>query len=546
MRRSRLWITFGLIIFLSLLAGYIDWPNAPQTTFPPFNRSWPLRLGLDIQGGSSLVYEADVSKIPSGDRDSALDGVRDVIERRVNAFGVSEPIVQTNRTGGQYRVIVELAGIQDINQAIKQIGETPLLEFRQPAGLPDSEAKAKAEDLTRQLLAGKDFAELARNNSDDPGSAQAGGELPFTKSGVYVTEFDTVLFEQLSVGQTTAEPVKTQFGYHIIRKLEEREIDDNGTSVKEVRAAHILISSIEGSQQALNYVPTSLSGKQLKRADVVFEPTTGAPQVQLTFDSEGAKLFEELTQANIGRAIGIYLDNQPISLPQVNEAITGGTAVISGTFTLDESKQLARRLNAGALPVPITLVNQQNIGASLGQTAVERSFAAGLVGLVLVAIFMIAYYRLPGLLAVLALGLYTLIVLAIFKLWPVTLTLAGVAGFILSIGMAVDANILVFERTKEELRAGRPLLSAIEEGFRRAWLSIRDSNISSLITSAILIWFGSNVVKGFAITLSIGILVSMFSALSVTRTFLRLIAGRWMNKHLWLFGVRQPKIAEHV
>ncbi len=546
MRRSRLWLTFGLIFALSLLAGYIDWPNAPQTPFPPFNRSWPLRLGLDIQGGSSLVYSADVSKIPSGDRDSALDGVRDVIERRVNAFGVAEPIVQTNRTGGQYRVIVELAGIQDINQAIKQIGETPLLEFRQPAGLPEAAAKAKAEDLIEQLQAGADFATLAKANSDDPGSAIGGGELPFAKAGTYVPEFDQALCERLSVGQTTTTPVKTQFGYHVIRKLEERQVDEAGTKVTEARAAHILIAAVEGSEQVLNYQPTSLSGKQLKRADVVFDPTTGAPQVQLTFNAEGAKLFEELTKANLGRALGIYLDQQPISLPRVNEVITGGTAVITGDFALEESKQLARRLNAGALPVPITLVNQQNIGASLGQTAVERSFAAGVVGLALVGLFMLLYYRLPGLLAVVALVIYTALVLAIFKLWPVTLTLAGIAGFILSIGMAVDANILVFERTKEELRGGRPLRSAIDEGFRRAWLSIRDSNISSLITSAILIWFGSSVVKGFAITLSLGILVSMFSALTVTRTFLRLVAGGWMTKHLWLFGVRPPDSTDHV
>lgn len=542
MRRSRLWLTFGLILGLALIAGYIDWPNAPTTSFPPFNRNFPLRLGLDIQGGSSLVYDADVSKVPSSERDSALEGVRDVIERRVNAFGVSEPLVQTNRAGGQYRVIVELAGIQDINQAIQQIGETPLLEFRLPKGLADAEALAKAKDLITQLQNGADFVTLAKENSDDPSAAINGGDLGFAKPGDFVAEFENALFDDLQDGQTTSEPIKTQFGYHVIRRIESRTSEVEGEQVVEVHGQHILVSTVEGSEAALNFEPTSLSGQQLKRADVVFDPTTGSPQVQLTFDSEGAKLFQELTAQNVGRVIGIYLDQQPISLPTVNQEITGGTAVITGNFTLQEAKDLARRLNAGALPVPITLVSQQNIGASLGQVAVQRSFAAGIIGLAIVALFMILFYRLPGLLAVLALVVYTVLVLAIFKVWPVTLTLAGIAGFILSIGMAVDANILVFERTKEELRAGRPLVSAIDEGFRRAWLSIRDSNISSLITSAILIWFGSSLIKGFAITLSIGILLSMFSALTVTRTFLLLVARKWLSKHLWLFGIRKEEV----
>ncbi|MEK7538161.1 MAG: protein translocase subunit SecD, partial [Patescibacteria group bacterium] len=255
---------------------------------------------------------------------------------------------------------------------------------------------------------------------------------------------------------------------------------------------------------------------------------------------DGTKLFAALTKKNLNKILGIYLDGSPISLPKVQSEITSGTAVITGQFTLDEAKQLAKRLNAGALPVPITLISQQNVGASLGRESIERSLVAGIIGLLLVAVFMVVYYRLPGVLAVVALMIYTLIVLALFKLWPVTLSLAGIAGFILSIGMAVDANILVFERTKEELANGRPLLSAIDEGFRRAWLSIRDSNVSSLITALILIWFGSSLIKGFAVTLSIGILVSMFSALTVTRTFLRLVVSRWMSRHLWLFGFSAP------
>lgn len=543
MRRRNLWITFSLVLCLSLVAGWIDWPNAPTLKFWPFNRSYDLRLGLDIQGGSSLVYQADMSQVAGPERDSALDGVRDVIERRVNAFGVSEPLVQTNRAGDNYRIVIELAGIKDINEAIRQIGETPLLEFRVPVGLTDEAAKTRAAEILQKLNEpGADFTALAAEYTDDPSGKINGGDLGFQRRGVFVAEFETALFDQLQDGQTTTEPVKTPFGYHIIRRLESKQVDQGGETVTEVHGAHILVATLEGSQQIGNYAPSELSGEQLKRAEIVFDPNTGAPQVQLQFNAEGTALFAAMTKQYLNQVIGIYLDGEPISLPVVQSEISNGTAVITGDFTLDESKQLARRLNAGALPVPISLVSQQNIGASLGQASVERSFVAGALGLMLVAVFMILFYRLPGLLAVLALLVYSLLVLAVFKLWPVTLTLAGIAGYILSIGMAVDANILVFERTKEELRAGRPLSSAIDEGFRRAWLSIRDSNVSSLITCFILMWFGSSLIKGFAITLAIGILVSMFSALTVTRTFLRLTSGRWLDRHLWLFGVRTKEI----
>jgi len=256
----------------------------------------------------------------------------------------------------------------------------------------------------------------------------------------------------------------------------------------------------------------------------------------LEFDNEGKDLFAEITERNLNKIVGIYLDGSPISLPRVNDKITDGRAIISGSFELEEAKLLAQRLNAGALPVPITLVTQQNIGASLGKVSVQKSLFAGIIGLVLVVLFMIIYYRLPGVIAIIALGIYTLIALAVFKLIPVTLTLAGVGGFILSIGMAVDANILIFERSREELREGKSLSTAVEEGFNRAWLSIRDSNISSLITCVILAWFGTSIVKGFAITLGIGVLLSMFSAITVTRTFMRLIASRWVERHLSVMG----------
>lgn len=547
-RRRRIWITLIGVVLLTAAAGYVDYPKSPNIRIGAFQRDINVRLGLDLQGGTSLLYQADVAKIPDADRASALAGVRDVIERRVNAFGIAEPVIQTSQVGGQHRVSVDLAGVKDINEAIKLIGETPLLEFREhvgPTGLPDDQAKAKADEVLQKALAPKaDITALAKEFSDDPGSKDLGGDLGWARQGQFVAEFDTALFTDLKDGQISPAPIQTQFGYHIIKRIESRTVTEEGKDILEVHGAHILIATDAAAEQLGNYQPTELSGKQLQRADIVFDPNTGAPQVQLQFNGEGTKLFAELTKKHIGKIIGIYLDGQPISLPRVQNEITDGVAVITGTFTLPEAKELTQRLNAGALPVPITLISQQNVGASLGQESIERSLIAGLIGLILVALFMIIYYRLPGLFAVGALLIYSALVLAIFKLWPVTLTLAGIAGYILSIGMAVDANILVFERTKEELRAGKPLLTAIDDGFRRAWLSIRDSNVSSLITAGILVWFGTSLIKGFAITLAIGVLVSMFSAITVTRTFMRLLVGPWMERHLWLFGVSRSDVAK--
>ncbi len=338
--------------------------------------------------------------------------------------------------------------------------------------------------------------------------------------------------------------------------------------------------------------PTGLSGKQLKRATADIQQTGGVRggevTVRLDFDDEGTKLFSDITSANVGKPIAIFLDNQILSAPTVQQPITNGQAFITGKFTAKEAKDLATRLNSGALPVPIKLVSQQNVGATLGQESVNKSIIAGLIGMLLIALFMIANYRLPGLLAVGALIVYILLSVAIFKvgisitavllvgvffllgltvsawfgglallsyvalmflggLHPVTLTLAGIAGFILSIGMAVDANILIFERLKEEMRAGKDINKAIEDGFQRAWLSIRDSNISSLITTLILYLFGTPSIKGFAVTLAIGILISMFTAITVTRTLLKLFMTNRALGHPWLFGVsmrKQAKAAE--
>lgn len=531
----------------------LTWKNIKEidlTKYGPY-----FHLGLDLQGGSDLVYNADVSKIPQAGRADALAGVRDVIERRVNAFGVSEPLVQTNQVGNQWRVLVELAGVYDVNQAIKMIGETPLLEFKtenpnasttltadQQKQLDElnANAKATAEDVLKQAQSGADFAELSKKYSEDPGSKENGGLYTAVKKGVMVSAFDQVIFDpNFQVGTIYPQLVQTQFGYHIV-KLDAR----NGTGDSEtVDVREILIASKTaadiGVQLQPEWISTKLTGKQLKKATVEFDSNTSMPQVSLEFDSEGAKLFGDITKANVGKLVAIFLDGEAISIPRVQTQILDGKAVINGTFTLEEAKLLSQRLNAGALPVPISLVSQTTVGASLGSDSIHKSLIAGIYGLLLIALFMILYYRLPGVVSVIALIIYTSIALALFKLIPVTMTLAGIAGFILSIGMAVDANVLIFARLKEELNNGRDLGVAVDEGFHRAWASIRDSNISSLITCAILYWFGSSIIKGFAFTLALGIIVSMFSAITITRQFLKLIVKWKWCQNRWLYAVKE-------
>lgn len=543
--RKKAWYLFAGIAVLALLAFLIDWPRVPAwVPGASFWNRYNVQLGLDLRGGAHLVYEANVAQVPERERADAVEGVRDVIERRVNFFGVSEPVVQTSKVGDSWRVIVELPGIKDTQEAIRLIGETPVLEFKEKASEPtdssavdeyNNSAKQKAEDILRRVRQGEDFAKLAQENSEDSSKDQ-GGDLGWFGKGVMVPEFEQAAFA-LKKGEVTEQLVKTQFGYHIIKKIDER----TGDKGEEIRASHILIRT-RSATPAENWVATGLSGKQLKRAQVEFDPNTGIPLVNIKFNDEGKDLFAAITGRNVGKPVAIFLDGLPISTPTVQEVITGGQAVISGNFTLAEAKQLAQRLNSGALPVPIELITQTNVDATLGKVSVEKSLLAGALGLLLVALFMIIYYRLPGLLSVIALGIYALITVAIFKLWPVTLTLAGIAGFILSIGMAVDANVLIFERLKEELRAGKPMSEAVEEGFRRAWTSIRDSNVSSLITAVILMWFGTSLVKGFALTLALGILISMFTAITISRTFLRLTIATLSPRRLWWFGVSRDDL----
>lgn len=538
--RTKLRLSLVGILIITILAGVVDYPKGPDLHIGSVEKEIKVHLGLDLQGGTSLLYSADVSKIEDADRQTALDSVRDVIEQRINAFGVSEPVIQTIRSGDDWRILVELPGITDINEAVQRIGETPVLEFKtegQPVAYTDEQVaviraqndstKSKAQGLLDQLKAGGDFDTLAKENSQDPGSKDAGGDLGEVTKGETVAEFDDVVFNKAEVGTIYPELVETSFGWHIIR-VDER----TDTSAK---VHHILLQKLSETAPTTgtNYVSTGLTGEQLSRADVVFDQNTGLPTVSLTFNAEGNEMFAKITRENVDKTIAIYLDGSIISAPVVQQEITSGQAIISGTFTLDEAKELAQRLNAGALPVPISLVSQQNIGPTLGQASIERSLFAGVLGLIMLSIFMVVYYRLPGALAVVALMIYSLIVLAVFKLWPVTLTLAGIAGFILSIGMAVDANVLIFERLKEELRSGKPIRQSIDEGFARAWFSIRDSNSSSLITCLILYWFGSSLIRGFAITLAIGIAVSMFSAITITRNFLSFVR----MKNMWWYGV---------
>jgi len=551
--RQKLWLKFLFIVALFVFFTGVVYPGLPAWV-PGKNwfEKFKPKLGLDLQGGAHLVFEADISSVPDENRVSAVEGVRDVIERRINAFGIAEPLVQTNKQGDKYRVIVELAGVFDVNEAIKQIGETPLLEFKKqnPAYTGEinltpeqqtqldeynTQAKQRAIELLQKIKSGEDFSKIAKENSEDPGSKDAGGELGFVKKNTLVPEFEKTIFDNLLVNEITPEPVETQFGYHIIQKLEEKGFGDE----REVNSRHILVAKI--TPQDLippqdQWINTELSGKHLKNAQIVFDPNTNQPQVSLVFNDEGKDLFSVITKENLNKPVAIFLDGQPISIPTVQTEITNGEAVITGDFTIPEAKLLAQRLNAGALPVPINLVTQQGVGPSLGAKSIEQSIFAGLIGLLAISLFMILYYRLPGLLSVISLTSYGVIVFGIYQLIPVTLTLAGIGGFILSLGMAVDANVLIFERIKEELADNQSLDLAIKNGFQRAWPAIRDSNFSTLITTIILFWFGTSVIKGFALTLSIGILVSMFSAIFITKVLMQLVVTKRIEKFKWLFG----------
>ncbi len=646
-------IFIGSIAFPSFWNGAID-----AIGFGPHLNEKEFQLGLDLQGGTHLVYEADMSEIDHDERGAALDGVRDVIERRVNAFGVSEPVVQTNSNNGHYRVIVELAGVFDVSDAISLIGETPILEFKtatqeiatdltpeeeESIAVAQNDEKRQALDVLDRALAGEDFGDLVREFSidsktqvnggyygyitendpifdglasqisserieegiinglyestsslhivnylststeeeveashilicwneidscssdrtkieaqiladeilndidesnfaekaiefsDGPSSVN-GGELGWFGKGAMVSAFEDAVFN-LDNGNISSELVETEFGYHIIYRKDSREVESYEISHIEMpwtTASDVLIID--------PWENTGLSGRQVKGAAVAFDSNTGIPYVVLSFDGEGSDLFAELTENNVGEVIGIFLDGEPISTPVVREAIYGGEASIQGNFTVEEAKLLTLRLNAGALPVPIELLSQQTIGPTLGAMSLDRSIEAALIGFLLIALFMVAWYRLPGLLAIASLSVYAVVNLTLYKMLGVTITLAGIAGFILSMGMAVDANVLIFERLKEEIKSGRDLPTAIDEGFRRAWTSIRDGNMTTLIAAVVLFSMSTSFIKGFALMLAIGILVSMLTAILVTRVFLKWTSGFKFLKAKWLYGAKK-------
>lgn len=505
MRHRSTWPLLAFITLVTAFSVLVVWPGYPKMYLPNFI-DYPegpildvgndaMRLGLDLKGGTYLLTEANLAALaPGQDPDEAMDSVKDLMEERVNEFGVSETEVTRE---GRNRIAIQIPGIAP-DQAEALIGRTALLQFEEP--LKDEKGEMVCADAN-----GDNFS---------------------------------VPTNALSLGT-----------------------DANGNQVMNCTA-----SATEGAaarEGTLRWIPATgaidnniraLTGTHVSDAvaDIVQTGSYTGPGVNLTFNGEGTRLFEQITArlAPSQSPMGIFLDDELLSAPTVGQALSGSTAVITG-LELDEAKDLAKLINAGALPVPLHTIQASEVDATLGERTLVRGVQAGLIGILAVMAFMILYYRLPGLLASGALFTYIVSVMMIFKLGPligpVTITLAGIAGFVLSVGMAVDANILVFERLKEELRAGRNLASAIEHGFDRAWSSIRDSNVSTLITCGILWWFGEQfnaaLVKGFALTLAIGVCISLFSAITVTRTLLRVLVGSPLAKNEWLFGAERPSEA---
>lgn len=450
-----------LVVAAIVAVSFFVWKNTtPEATHP-------FKLGLDLAGGSHLVYTADTTDVAPADVPELMQVLKEVIERRINIFGVSEPIIQVESSSfvsenQTERLVVELPGVTNVAEAVAEIGRTPLLEFK----LLDADLAAQQETL----------------NSLDSLMATSGGQIGTVKV--------------------------------------------NG---------EVLDENIDP------FIDTGLTGRYLKTASLQFAGGSSGqlanePLVSVQFSPEGADLFADITRANVGQQLGIFLDGELLSAPVINEAILGGTAIISGGFSPDEARELAQNLSFGALPLPISLESTQTIGPSLGAEILGKGITAGVYGLGVVLLFMILWYRLPGLVAGIAMLSYVAIMMALFQLIPVTLTAAGLAGFVLSLGMAVDANVLVFERMKEEFKAGKSSREAAQIGFSRAWSAIRDGNVTSILSAIILFWFGTSLVKGFALVFGIGVIVSMLSALVVTRTILMALPDK-KKADSKLFGI---------
>lgn len=701
-------ILAGKVLLILLFAGALGFIN----TLTDVN------LGLDLKGGTQLDYKIDLAKVEEADRAQIIEGVREVIRKRVDSLGVAEPNIYVSNIADEYHVVVELAGISDIEEAKAVVGKTIQLEFKEeneevstdqktkakegadkfyaslvaggsfeelgtadenadpgrvmwfpqplqeiskysdemqaaikgkaagtilpPFEIKDGftqdsqgnfialdgyavvqilekgtaevdknsaasvsarhiliayegaersgatrtkeEARTLAEEVLAKIKAGEKIENLSSQYSDDAGSKDKGGDLGKFEKGLMTEKFEEAAFA-LEPGQTS-EIIETDFGFHIIETYAKEEAVSAKETVETYKLNKIIYITTPDPWKA-----TELTGEHFQHADVMFNQAY-QPYVAIQFNDEGAKLFEEITARNIGKQVAIFVGGSMISSPTVQDKISGGSAQISGDFTLEEAQDLARDLNTGAIPAPVVLSGQYNISASLGAEALDQSLMAGLIGIAALCIWMILYYRLPGLLAVLALAVYSLLMLFAIKValptgisvlvglaifiyivhlilksrdsngekfisfllaciilffvtfvlsTKITMTLAGIAGVILSIGMAVDANILIFERVKEELRSGKGLSEAIREGFDRAWDSIRDSNFSSLITCGILFFFGSSIIRGFALNLALGILISMFSAIMLTRTILLFTASTKLSENLWLWGKPKEK-----
>ena len=453
------------ILLLLAAAVWVDLPNNPGIHVVSINRDLEIVRGLDLQGGLRVLLEADLPEETQVTAEQ-MQAARDIVENRVNALGVSEPLVQV---AGNRRILVELPGVADPQQAVATIRETGLLEFVDFSGLTASELFA----LEQQTI-DTDFGRPAAPVEPTPSAGPAG---------------------------TPA-----------------------ATPTTEPRVFH-----------------TVMTGAELKGA-VVSRDQAGQYVVEFTLTDSGAAIFAEFTSGHVGDPLAIVLDHRVLSAPTIQDAITQGTGVITGNFTAEEANSLAVQLRYGSLPIPLKVAESKTVGPTLGQDSLRKSSLAGAIGLVVVMAFMGLYYRLPGLIADVALLAYAAITFALFKFIPITLTLPGVAGFVLSLGVAVDANVLIFERLREELRGGRTLCQAIDLGFQRAWPSIRDSNLSTLITCGILYWFGStfgaSIVKGFSLTLALGVMVSLFTAITATRTFLHVaLDSLRVPEHPGWFGV---------